>query len=178
MSRSKLLLAVTFTALSIAPAYADQASCQKTLVSGLRKFKKTYLKTYLKCLDAVNVAKVSDVASCDLSKITLTNQKIVAKVAAACPLPGDISNYPADCNFEPGAQGKEAQCAALPVTNASELAECLKCWKAAELSEFLATLYASHAIDLCGTLDETSPNCSDLDCTTPLPDQRDLGDTG
>src|SRR6185369_15369715 len=29
-----------------------------------------------------------------------------------------------------------------------------------------------------GALDETSTACSDLDCTTPLPTQRDLGDTG
>jgi len=43
----------------------------------------------------------------------------------------------------------------------------------------MATLYASHAVEICGgSLDETSPVCSDLDCTTPLPDQRDLGDTG
>jgi hypothetical protein len=29
-----------------------------------------------------------------------------------------------------------------------------------------------------GALDQTSPTCSELNCTTPLPDQRDLGDTG
>jgi hypothetical protein len=43
----------------------------------------------------------------------------------------------------------------------------------------MATLYASQAVEVCGgSLDETSPVCSDLNCTTPLPDQRDLGDTG
>src|SRR5207245_5853612 len=89
-----------------------------------------------------------------------------------------LLGYPPSCNFEPGAQGKEAQCAALPASTPTELAECLKCWKAAELSEFIATLYASHAVELCGTLDESSTTCSDLDCTTPMPDQRDLGSTG
>src|SRR5437870_2880603 len=113
MSRSKLLLAVALV-LSVAPVRADQVRCQKTLVNGLRKYKKTYLKVYQKCLEAENLGKISDLSACDLSKITLTNQKIVAKVALACPAPGDISNYPATCDFEPGAPGKEAQCAALP----------------------------------------------------------------
>jgi hypothetical protein len=178
MSRSRLLFAIALALTVVAPAYADQASCQKTLVTGLKKYKKTYLKTYLKCLDAENVAKITDLSVCVLSKITTTRDKVNLKIAAACAAPGDIDNYAANCDFEPGAQGKEAQCASLSVSNATELAQCLECWKAAELSEFLATLYASHAVELCGTLDETSPNCSDLDCTTPLPDQHDLGDTG
>jgi hypothetical protein len=53
------------------------------------------------------------------------------------------------------------------------------CWKGADLSEFVATLYASHASELCsGAFDETSTSCSELDCATPLPNQRNLGDSG
>ena len=47
----------------------------------------------------------------------------------------------------------------------------------AAIVEFLGVLYASHAVEVCGSLDESSPNCSDLDFATPLPIQRNLGDT-
>src|SRR6185369_9158537 len=66
--------------------------------------------------------------------------------------------FPASCAFEAGATGIEASCAALPVTSGGDFADCLMCWKGAEL-------------------DDTSSVCSDLDCATPLPVQRNLGDT-
>jgi hypothetical protein len=47
------------------------------------------------------------------------------------------------------------------------------CWKGAELREYLAILYAPLS-DCAGTTSAQSTECSDLDCTTPLPDQRDL----
>ena len=48
-----------------------------------------------------------------------------------------------------------------------------QCWKRAEASELIALLYASHATEICGgSLGEGSPVCSDLDCTTPLPEQH------
>src|SRR5262245_35598498 len=73
----------------------------------------------------------------------------------------------------------ESVCAALPVGNGEELADCLLGWKGAELSKYVATLYASHASEFCGgAFDETSPSCSELDCATPVPAQRDLGNTG
>lgn len=164
------------------PAHADPAKCQKTVITSLLKFKKTHLKAHVKCLDAQNVGKISGPcpdARAQL-KIQTVNQKVVLKIAAVCTM-SDLSTlgYPSDCAFEAATMGVEGGCAALPVTTPTEFAECMKCWKGAELSEFLAILYASHAIELCGgSLDETSPVCSDLDCVTPLPDQRDLGDTG
>ena len=54
--------------------------------------------------------------------------------------------------------GKEGACAALPVTTPAEFAECLVCWKGAESAEYIAILYASHALEVCGRdLAETSP---------------------
>jgi hypothetical protein len=39
------------------------------------------------------------------------------------------------------------------------------------------TLYASHAQEVCGAgLDDTSATCSAVGCTSPTPEQRDLGD--
>jgi hypothetical protein len=180
-SRSFLAASVVALALVATPVHADPAKCQKTIIGSLKKFKKVYLKAHLKCLDAENVGKIP--GPCPDAKANLRigaiNTKVVEKIAATC-LASDLTalGYPTNCDFEPGAQGKEGDCAALPVTNASQLAECLKCWKEAELSEYMAILYASHAVELCGTLDESSATCSDLDCTTPLPDQRNLGDTG
>ena len=114
-------------------------------------------------------------------KIQTTHDKAVAvEDRAQLPHPDRTTlGFPSTCAFESVSSGIEATCAALPVTSPSELATCLACWKQAELFEFVATLYASHAVQVCGgSLDETSPACSELDCTTPLPDQRDLGDTG
>src|ERR1051326_1422147 len=185
MTRPGLLvgIALGMATLSAVPAHADPVKCQKTIVTGLRKFKKLYLKAHLKCFDAENAGKISGPCP-DLPaqvKIDATGDKVVSKIAALCAA-GDPAalGYSTTCDFEPGAAGKEAQCATdhSPISTPTDLAECLRCWKEAELAEFLAILYASHAVELCGTLDESSTTCSDLDCTTPLPDQRDLGSTG
>ena len=66
----------------------------------------------------------------------------------------------------------------MPAGTGAELAACLECWKAAELAEFVAIVYASHALDTCGSLDAGSTSCSEVDCTTPLPLQHDLGSSG
>ncbi|HJQ84699.1 MAG TPA: hypothetical protein VKA21_11510, partial [Candidatus Binatia bacterium] len=182
MKRLHLLLVLALAAPLATPAHADPVKCHKTVLSTLRKFKKIYLKANVKCLDAQNIGKISGPcpdASANL-KIQTTNQKVVEKISAACTMQ-DLSDlgFGSSCAFEAATQGIEGSCAALPVTTPAEFAECLKCWKAAELAEYLAILYASHAVEFCGgDLGETSPVCSDLDCTTPLPDQRDLGDTG
>jgi hypothetical protein len=159
-------------------AHADPAKCEKTLITSLLKFKKTFLKVNAKCLDAENDGKISgpcpDAAA--LLKIQTTSQKVTDKVNAAC-VAGDLTTlgYSGSCNFKPGAQGAEADCAALPASTPQELVTCLECWKAAELSRYAAILYASHADEVCsGDLGATSPRCSPLDCTTPLPDQRNL----
>src|SRR5205085_8997582 len=52
------------------------------------------------------------------------------------------------------------------------------CWKAAELAEFVAIVYASHAVEVCGVLDGSSTTCSALDCTSPQPNKGNLGNTG
>lgn len=181
MSRVTALAGLLTLAL-VLPAHADPVKCQKAIAQQLLKFKKTHLKAHAKCLDAENVNKLPgpcpDTAA--QRRIQIVSQKATAKLAIACSM-ADIAalGFPGDCNFEPVTQGIEGQCAALPVTTPTEFAACLMCWKGAELSEFIAILYASHALEVSGgDLGETSPRCSDLDCTTPLPDQRDLGDTG
>jgi hypothetical protein len=116
-----------------------------------------------------------------VTPVSKANTKAKEKIATACPSVSHIASlgYRSDCVYEADTQGREAACAALPVATVDDFTECMKCWKGAELSEFLAILYASHANEVCGgDLGETSPVCSDLDCTAPLPDQHDLGDTG
>lgn len=166
------------------PAHADSASCQKAIVQQLLKFKKGYLKPQIKCLKDENAGTLANPPCPDavaLAKIQQKTQDVTASIAAACT-PADLTalNFRTDCAYESNVSGKEAQCAALPVLVGPDidptlLAQCLECWKGAELSEYLATLFASHSMEVCGgALDETSPMCSDLDCTTPLPDQRNL----
>jgi hypothetical protein len=183
MSRTKFLAGLTLgLTLAASHAHADPATCQKAIIQNLLKFKKVYLKRHEKCLDAHNVGKVTvdcpDAAT--QLKIGTTTQKIVLKIADSCSAADAAALGYTDCNFEPAAGGKEAQCASdfSPITDGTSLASCLGCWKEAELREYLAVLYASHAVQLCGSLDESSATCSDLDCPTPTPDQHDLGDTG
>lgn len=168
-------------ALSI-PAKADPLKCQMKLVKGLLKFNKAYLKYQSRCIEQENLGKIPGPCPDALTqlKIQTYNEKVVTAISNVCAM-SDIAtlNFRSDCAYEAATTGIEAQCAALPVTTVSEFVECLKCWKAAELSEYVALLYASHALEQCnGNLDETSSRCSDLDCTTPVPDQRNLGDTG
>jgi hypothetical protein len=188
MWRSMQLMAAVGTAFvalatSTAPAHADPALCQKTVAKQLYKFKRTYLKQNEKCLGKENKLDIPgpcpDTAA--QLKIADTNSKVTATISdpAKCTM-ADLSTigYRSDCAYEAASGGVEANCAALPVTTTAEFAECMKCWKAAEMGEFIALLFASHATEICGTLDENSTTCSDLDCTTPLPEQRNLGDTG
>jgi hypothetical protein len=183
MSRTvRVLIGACAAVLIASSAQAEPVKCQATIVKELAKLKKQVLKRTEKCSDNQNVGKLPGPcpdATAQL-KIQTARDKAIAKIALLCPDPDRTTlGFPANCAFEAVSSGIEGQCAALPVTNPTELATCLACWKQAELYEFTATLYASHAVEVCsGSLDETSPVCSDLDCTTPLPDQRDLGDTG
>ena len=90
--------------------------------------------------------------------------------------------FPTSCDVrDDGATGIEGTCAgAAGHDAAAELAACLMRWKGAELAEFLAVLYAVTREPSCAAACSTRPRrvCSDLDCTTPLPNQLDLGDTG
>src|SRR5215470_9001974 len=165
------------------PVQADPASCQSAIAKQLAKFKKKHLKEHVKCLkkenrgtipgpcpDPAAQAKIGDAAD----KATL----VITKFCTS----GDLAalNFRTDCAYESNTAGAEATCAGLMVAIGPDiqpdlLAECLECWKAAELSEFIAILYPSHALGVCsGTTSAQSTACSDLDCTDPLPDQRDL----
>ena len=189
MSTLSRLLRFLLPALAIAamlamiasPAVADPLRCHKQVVRQLARYKDFYLRRNRTCLEAQNLGKV---AACpDLltqTRIDSLNQKVVENIAKYCTI-ADIQTlgFRSDCAYEAATMGIEGQCAALPVTSGAEFAECMKCWKEAELAEFLAILFASHAVEICeGSLDETSPRCSDLDCATPLPNQGDLGDSG
>jgi hypothetical protein len=177
-----LVAVVALLGSTVIPAAADPATCQKTIVRKLLVVKKKHLTQHVKCIDRQNKGLLSGPCP-DLSTAAkIAKAKVLARdsIADACTM-GDLAalGFASDCQLESGVSGAEATCAALPVTTPAELADCLSCWKSAELSEYIATLFASHALEVCGgDLSETSPVCSDLDCTTPLPDQRDLGDTG
>lgn len=182
-SRTVVALAVCVCAALVgaaAPAHADPALCKKMVVKQLLKYTKTHLKRHERCLNKENVGDVP--GPCPdaeaNAKIAITNSKVKAKIAAKCALTDLVTlGYRSDCVYGPATTGIQAQCAALPVTTPGEFAECLKCWKGAAMVEFAALLYASHAIEVCGgSLDASSPVCSDLGCTAPLPEQRDLGD--
>ena len=167
------------------PAQADSATCQTAISVQLQKFKKLSLKAHVKCLRLENIGKITGCttdccpdATAQL-KIQTARDNATTAIAAACSLADAASlEFPGNCSFEAAASGVEAGCAALPVTTPEQFAQCLECWKGAEVAEFVALLFASHADEFCNGLDETSPVCSDLDCTTPLPDQRNLGNTG
>jgi hypothetical protein len=180
-SRSIPLVLLVLLA-SIVPARAEPAKCQKTISKQMQKLGKKHIQQLAKCLDKENVGKIPGPcpdAQTDL-KISQAVAATAAKIAADCTLSdlGDLG-FSGTCELEPASGGVEAGCFALPVTNMGEFATCLQCWQAAEISELVATLYASHAEEVCGgDLGETSPVCSALDFTTPLPDQRNLTDGG
>jgi hypothetical protein len=116
------------------------------------------------------------------AKIASARAKAALKIATYCVYPDDLTTlefHAADCAYGTPDSAAETACAALPVSNGSEFAECLACLKTAELAEYTSILFASHAVENCGgALDSTSTVCSNIDCTgTSLPDQRTLGDT-
>jgi hypothetical protein len=159
---------------------ADPALCQLNIARQLTKFKKAYLKAHFRCLRLENLGRLA-APSCPDSvaqeRIDTVNARVVDAIAGACQM-ADITalGFPGNCTFETVATGIEATCGALPVTTPSQFAECLKCWKGAELSEYVAILFASHAVEVCGgALDATSTRCSEIDCPSPLPAQHDLG---
>ncbi len=184
MDRRRILarVACVFVALDMmaaSPARAEPVACRKAMLGKLFAFQRVVLKKHEKCRDLRNLG---DVASCPDTlttlKIDTVRQKVTDKIAVTCTM-ADLAalGFPTDCVYETATAGVEAGCAALPVTTPGEFSVCLQCWKEAELKEFLALLYPSQALDVCGgALDETSPLCSDLDCTTPLPEQHLLGE--
>jgi hypothetical protein len=177
-----LSVAAVAVVIGVTHASAEPTSCQKQILKQLFKFEKVYLKKAGKCLDKENALRIPGPCPDELTllKADAILAKAQLKVGAACTA-GDLATlgYSSTCDFEAGPGGSAtAICSALPAGTPEELAACLACWKRAEANEYLAVLYASHAEEICdGALDETSPACSPLTCTIPLPDQRDLGDT-
>src|SRR5262249_23425310 len=163
-------------------AHADSVTCQKQVIKTLASFKKISLTGPEKCLDKENEGKLPGPCPDTATQLKIQKKSTSAtdKISTSCTM-SDLTalGFAGTCQFEAATQGKEGQCAALPVTTPTEFAACLQCWKTAEVNEFLAVVYASHALEVCGgSLGESSPNCSDLDFASPLPDQRDLGNTG
>jgi hypothetical protein len=181
LRRSALPILATTLFLGGVPAHADTVKCQKEVARSLARFTRIYLKAQEKCLDLENIGKLPGPCPDPVGvlKIQGAADKATLKIGAVCAL-ADVAalGFRADCAYEPAVSGAEGTCAGLPVTTPAEFAQCLRCWKQAEVAEFTGLLYASRVQEVCGgTLDEGSPVCSDLDCTTPLPDQRKLGDT-
>ena len=180
-----IIVVFTVALAGAASAQTDPTKCHKEVVKNLAKYKKTYLKAVSKCLDGKNEGKLPPNTSCPDAAANLKISKVALqapqKVAAKCSL-SDLTTtlgFRNDCQYETATTGVEgATCSPMTVASAADVASCLLCWKGAELAEFIAILYASHASEVCGgALDETSPVCSDLDCATPLPDQRNLSGT-
>jgi hypothetical protein len=177
-----LLSAVTLMRglLGGSDALADPVKCQKTIVQQLARFKGTKLVKEAMCLDKENKGKIPGPCPDPLTQLRIAtiNQKVVDSIAKFCTI-AEIQGlgFRNDCAYESATVGREGQCAALPVSTSAEFAQCLECWKGAEIDEYIALLYASHALETCGgDVGESSSICSDLDCTTPLPVQRSLGD--
>lgn len=174
-------VAAVAVVIGVTAAKADPESCQKQILNQLFKFEKVYLKAFAKCLDKENLLKIP--GPCPDEQTTLKVDGVLAKVraklAVVCTAADlDALGHPATCDFDPAPGGIKAECSALGADTPEDLADCLACWKRAEANEVLAVMYASHASEVCGgAFDDSSPSCSPLACTTPLPDQRDLGDT-
>jgi hypothetical protein len=154
--------------------------CHKTIVKQLEKYKKTYLKLYRNCIDKQNRNTIPGpcLDTVSAAKLALTNDKVAAAIAKKCQMSNLATlGYRSDCQYGASTAGIGGTCFNLPVTTPTEFAECMKCWKGAEFGRYVAMLYASHAQEVCGAnLDDTSATCSAVGCTSPVPDQRDLGD--
>ena len=159
------------------------ALCHKTVVKQLEKYKKDYIKNHIKCLDKENTGDIAGPCPDALAnaKIGLTKIKVKANIAKKCTLDlltNDIG-YRSDCAYGPVTSGIGGTCAVKSVASVNDFTDCMQCWKEAEFARFAATLYASHAQEICGAnLDDTSPVCASLGCASPVPDQRDLGSGG
>jgi hypothetical protein len=176
--------AVGFT-IGAAPSFAaadPNVVCHKTVVKQLEKFKKTHLKVYRNCLDKLNRNLIPGpcLDAKSALKLSDTQIKVAESIAKKCT-PATLSalGYRTDCQYGASTAGVGGTCFALPASTPTEFANCMMCWKGAEFSRYIGTLYASHATDTCGVaLDDTSLTCSAVGCTSPLPTQRNLGDTG
>jgi hypothetical protein len=179
----KTIIALGITAIVASGALADPVVCEKQMVKQLAKLKKVAAKAIGRCVDKENKGTIPGPCP-DLvadAKIQKTRDKARDVIALNCSLTDMAAlEFSLDCNLDVPDSAAENACAALPVTSPAEFADCLACWKEARVSHYAAFLYASHAVEVCGG-DATGAStvCSSLQCAhPPLPDQRDLGDTG
>jgi hypothetical protein len=178
------LLLLSLPAL-VGTASADPVLCQKTIAKQYTVLKKKTLKGVGKCLDKQNKGDLPGPCPDPVTagKLDIARQKVEGKVAATCSMADAAALGFAFCSYGIAQEDSavEASCRSLPLTTPAELAACLTCWKTADFYEFLALLYASHAVELCGgALGMSSAVCSQGGCASFLgttPDQRDLGDT-
>jgi hypothetical protein len=187
--RAALSVGLASLAFVAAPALAQPsgrllqgaAACQARVGKAGRKFKKSILKAWEQCLDEILLGKDCDFAKVSQS-IARAEVNFAPEIVRPCTPqvilspPPDGVGFPANCNFEPGFepgpfQPAEARCQSLSVFDARSLADCLTCWKEAELNELLKILYPCLVNQL--------PASSDLDCGTPpagcLPDRTAAG---
>jgi hypothetical protein len=174
---TRIVAMLVAAVLAAGPALADTAKCQKLVASQLAKLAKGTAKAYEKCLDADNLGKIPGPcpdAATQLKVQTLT-AKVATKLGTVCTLSdlAAIGLRTTDCAYEAESTGAEGQCAAMSVSTATDAAACLACWQQAEVAELLGVLYATHAQAFCGGVDASATRCSDLGCTTPLPNQGD-----
>ncbi|HJQ84458.1 MAG TPA: hypothetical protein VKA21_10305 [Candidatus Binatia bacterium] len=143
----------------------EAASCQAALAKGLAGFKKAKIKAWQKCLSSILKGKACDTVKRDAA-IAASISKATATLTGKCsdallfdPPPNGLG-FATNCQLESGTlEPYEQGCYNLPVTNGSQLASCLICWKEGEIYEFLKI------VNPC--LQGTVPNGSDLDCGTP-----------
>ena len=162
------------------PASADEEGCHRQLIKQLLKYEKTLVKVYTNCFDQENLGKIPGpcLDATGQAKLDGVETKVEQQIGANCTL-GDLQALgfsPSCADYGSGATTVGASCAALPAGTVPQVVDCLECWKNAELKSYVAALYASHALETCGgTLNSTSTECEPLACSTPQPEQRNLG---
>ncbi len=143
------------------------SSCRLTISREGRRFEKTTLKAWQRCLDGLLTGAPCDADARDAA-VQLALSRFVVRVFSRCqlgtffaPLPDGLG-FPASCDLEPG-----------PLTPAEEacrqqsvdpdvpalLVTCLTCWKQAKLQQLLKILYPC--------LESQVSAGSDPDCGTP-----------
>jgi hypothetical protein len=177
-----LALASLGLAMLTTTAVAEPRACQKGLAKASGVLAKQTLRRMAGCLDKENAGKLPGPCPDAVTdaKLAIARSRVEAKIAKACAQ-ADLAGLPfsGSCAIGfPEGSAAETSCGALPVTTPPELAACVTCWQRADLMEYVALLYASHAVDVCGDLlGLASVVCSQGGCASllePVPDQRDL----
>jgi len=157
------------------PLSKDAAGCQRALARGLARFERAKLKAWSRCLDDVLRGNACDAAARDAA-IAVAVGKAKRTIATKCTDVLLFTTQPAgvgfaqSCQLEPAPlEPAEQSCAALAVTSTDQLADCLVCWKEAELDEWLRVVHPC--------LSAQVPAGSALACGTPPGGCPDPADT-